>query len=204
MPPARFVPPAAARRPSRLRALPLLLLACGCLGGTAARAAELDGVQMPNHQEVDDTRLALNGLALRTATLLNLHVYVVGLYLAQPSHDAEAILTSPAPKLLRFVFKRDVDAEKARSSWRHSLERNCVAPCRLPTAEVAQFLSQVPAMRAGDVVDVLFTGEDVTFSVNGRKIGEVTDPTLSRVILLGYIGPNASPPLVRDAILGLR
>ncbi|WP_459675733.1 chalcone isomerase family protein [Acidisoma sp. 7E03] len=181
----------------------VLALAAAC-APRPATAAELDGIQMPNQTYVDDTRLTLNGLALRTATMLNLHVYVVGLYLTQPNHDADAIIASPAPKLLRFVFKRDVDEDKVRGTWRKSLERNCQAPCSLPAAEVAQFLSRVPAMHAGDVVEVLFTQRGVDFTVNGRSLGEVTDPTLCRVILLGYIGPDASPRLVRDAILGLR
>lgn len=194
-------------RRGRTRRLPACVLALGTsllLAAPRAQAAELDGIQMPNQAYVDDTRLALNGLALRTATMLNLHVYVVGLYLTQPSHDADAIIASSTPKLLRFVFKRDVDVDKVRDSWRKSLERNCQAPCSLPEAEVAQFLSRVPAMHAGDVVEVLFTAQGVTFSVNGHPLGEVTDPTLCRVILLGYIGPDASPRLVRDAILGLR
>jgi hypothetical protein len=174
-----------------------------CLATGGARAAELAGVQMPNYKTMDGTQLTLNGLALRTVSLLHLRVYVVGLYLSRPSHDGQAILESPQVKLLRFVFLRDIDATKARQSWRKSLARNCQAPCSLPPDEVAQFLSRVPAMREGDIAEVLFARAGVDFAVNGHSLGGVTDPTFARVILLGFVGPNASPAAVREGILGL-
>ncbi|HTI00689.1 MAG TPA: chalcone isomerase family protein [Acidisoma sp.] len=177
-----------------------------CLAWTtsAARAAELDGITMPDHMVVDGTPLILNGMALRTASLLRVRVYVVGLYLQQPGHDTERIVGSSQVKLLHFVFLHDVSAAKARASWRNSLARNCPAPCRLRPDEVAQFLASIPAMRAGYTADVLFVPRRVDFIVNGRSLGQVTDPIFARVILLCYIGPQAKPAAVRNGVLGLR
>jgi Chalcone isomerase-like len=76
-----------------------------------ASAAELDGVVMPDTHDVAGYHLTLNGLALRTYSVLRVHVYVAGLYLERRSSDGDAILNSSQPKLLRFVFLRDVDAE---------------------------------------------------------------------------------------------
>jgi len=171
---------------------------------TDARAAELSGVRMADSQTVDGAHLTLNGLALRTASLLHLRVYVVGLYLEQPSHDANTIIDSSGTKLLRFVFLRNVDAMKARNSWRKAFVRNCQEPCKLPVTEVAQFLSRVPAMHKGDIADVLFDARGIDFRVNGRSLGEVTDSNFAHVILLCYVGPHATPAAVKDGVLGLR
>jgi Chalcone isomerase-like len=187
----------------QLKTLTLLLAIVFCLATRSARAAELAGIQMPNQMTVDEAQLTLNGLALRTVSLLHFRVYVVGLYLVRPSHDAQAIIESPQVKLLHFVFLRDVDAAKSRRSWQNSLARNCQAPCSVPPDEVAQFLSRVPAMSKGDIANVLFTPRGVDFAVNGRSLGWVTDPTFARVILTGFVGPRASPPGVREGILGL-
>lgn len=168
-----------------------------------AHAAELAGVQIPDHQTVNGVPLTLNGLALRTYSVLNIHIFVEALFLHQPTHDSQAIMESPEPKLIRFVFLHDVDAEKARNSWQKSLASNCIAPCHLPTNEVSEFLASIPAMNKGDVADIVVTQQGITFTVNGRDLGEVTDPTFARVILSGYVGPNASPAGVRDGILGL-
>jgi hypothetical protein len=187
----------------QLKTLAVLLAVIFCPATGGARAAELAGVQMPNQMTVDNAQLTLNGLALRTASLLHFHVYVVGLYLDRPSQDPQAIIESPQVKLLHFVFLRDVDATKSRRSWQKSLARNCQAPCSLSPSEVAQFLSHVPAMRKGDTADVLFTPRGVDFAVNGHSLGWVTDPTFARVILMGFVGPQASPTGVRQGILGL-
>ena len=100
-----------------------------------AAAAELDGVVMPDKQDVAGYHFVLNGLGLRTYSILRVHVYVAGLYLERRTSDPNAILGSSQPKLLRFVFVRNVDAEDARKSWREALDQNCPAPCPLPSGQ---------------------------------------------------------------------
>ena len=77
-------------------------------------AAELDGVAMPDTQVVDGTQMWLNGIGLRTFSLLGIRVYVAGLYLQRRSGDADTILHSPQWKLLHIRFLRDVDAPVTR------------------------------------------------------------------------------------------
>src|SRR4051794_31856801 len=120
----------------------VLLFALTAMAG----AAELDGVVMPDTQDVAGHHLVLNGLGLRTYSILRVHVYVAGLYLEHRSADPDAILSSNQLKLLRFVFVRDVDAEDARKSWRVALERNCEVPCRLPADSAARFLAAIPSV----------------------------------------------------------
>ena len=76
---------------------------------TMAAAAELDGVVMPDKQDIAGHHLVLNGLGLRTYSLLRVHIYVAGLYLERRTTDPAAILVSNQPKMLRFVFLRDVE-----------------------------------------------------------------------------------------------
>ena len=58
----------------------------------SAAAAQLAGVAFPDAVALDGTELHLNGIALRTYSWLRIHIYVAGLYLEHPSHDAQAIL----------------------------------------------------------------------------------------------------------------
>ncbi|MCB8876867.1 chalcone isomerase family protein [Acidisoma silvae] len=167
-----------------------------------ACAAQLNGVTFPDRVSAGSAELTLNGVALRTASVLRVPVYVAGLYLEHPSHDADFVVTSSQVKLLRFVFLRDVGQPKVRKTWQRSLAESCVSPCYLSPNDVAQFLGRVPAMHKGDVADVLFTPHGADFTVNSRDLGWVTDPNFARVILLSYIGPAASSPAVRKGILG--
>ena len=167
-----------------------------------AAAAELGGVAMPDTQAVAGYHLVLNGVGLRTYSILRVHIYVAGLYLDHRSSDADAILNSSRPKLLRFVFVRDVDAGDARKSWREALDRNCPAPCRLPADSVARFLAAIPSVHNGDTNTLLFTDRGLEFFINGRSAGRVADPDFVRVILATFIGPNPTSEEVKAGLLG--
>jgi hypothetical protein len=167
-----------------------------------AGAAELDGVIMPDTQDVGGYHLVLNGLGLRTYSILRVHVYVAGLYLERRSADPNAILSSSQPKLLRFVFVRDVDAEDARTSWREALDRNCPAPCRLPADSVARFLAAIPSVHNGDTNTLLFTVRGVEFFINGRSVGQIANPDFKHVILSTFIGPRPTSTEVKEGLLG--
>jgi hypothetical protein len=169
-----------------------------------AAAAELDGVVMPDKQDVAGYHFVLNGVALRTYSVLRVHVYVAGLYLERPIRDPNAILGSRQPKLLRFVFLRDVDAEDARKSWREALDRNCGAPCPLPADSVARFLAAIPSVHKGDVNTLLFTGRGVEFFINGQLAGHIANADFRQVILSTFIGPNPTSEEVKAGLLGGR
>ena len=169
-----------------------------------ASAAELDGVAMPDKQDVFGYHFVLNGLALRTYSILRIRVYVAGLYLEHRTIDPNAILGSSQPKLLRFVFLRDVDAEDARKSWREALDRNCPAPCTLPPGSIAQFLAAIPSVHNGDVNTLLFSARGVEFFINGRSAGHIANSDFRQVILSTFIGPNPTSEEVKAGLLGAR
>ena len=122
----------------------------------AARAAELDGVALPDTRQADGVTLRLNGIGLRTYSVFRIHIYVAGLYLEQPGHDGEAVLDSDQVKLMEIRFVHDVDVDNARKAWIEGFDGNCVAPCHLPAAEVQRFLDAVPPFRRGDGSLLLF------------------------------------------------
>jgi hypothetical protein len=169
----------------------------------AARAAVIDGVQLPPTLQVFGQTLQLNGSGLRTYSILGIHIYVVGLYLEHLSTNAEAILQSPETKLLTVRFEHDVGAEEARNAWRVGLQNNCVAPCQLDPQDEANFLAMVPGMHAGDGYDLLFTPNGATVSVNGKLVGTVTKPQFAVAMLATFLGPKpAAPDLKRDLLAG--
>ncbi len=133
-----------------------------------ARPAELDGIQLPATVQANGTTLHLNGYGLRTYSLLGIHIYVAALYLEHPSTDAEQIIGCPETKLLVVRFERNVSAEAARKAWREGLENNCQSPCTLDPDDVARFLSEMPAMHAGDNYSLLFTPH------GGDRLGQRT------------------------------
>ena len=178
-----------------------LLPALCFLAGFPAAAATLSGVAMPDTLDAAGAHLVLNGMALRTYSILGLRIYVAGLYLDHRSSDADQIMASPSPKLLRFTFVRDVGQAAARRSWHESLQNSCRPPCQLPPEAVDRFLGAVPGMHAGDTSEFLFTGSALDVSMNGHLLGHVDDPLFMRVILTSFIGAHPTVPEVKRALL---
>ena len=70
----------------------LILAAAASVALSAAHAADLEGVSMPDTRVVDGTQMRLNGIGLRTFSALGIRIYVAGLYLERPNGDPETIL----------------------------------------------------------------------------------------------------------------
>jgi hypothetical protein len=174
-----------------------LLAPIRCLAGTA----ELDGVKLSDTAQVDGKILHLNGIGLRTYSILGIHIYVVGLYLEHPSTDAQAIMRSPETKLLKIRFVRNVGADAARNAWRKGLLNNCQAPCQLDPDDLAHFLALVPAMHAGQRYSILFTELGATVSADGAPLGTIAKPQFAAAMLATFLGAKPASPMLKAELL---
>jgi hypothetical protein len=165
-------------------------------------AAVLDGITMPDQVMVDGTQLRLNGVGLRTYSLLRIHVYVAALYLEHPSTNGEEVMHSPDKKRLDIRFLRDVDAEKGREAWRNGFADNCKLPCHLNPADVDRFLSEVQPVQRGDLASLTFEQGRVSFDFDGRPLGTIADPQFASVILATFIGPVPATERLKRELLG--
>ena len=169
-----------------------------------AQAAELDGVSMPDAVQVAGGQMHLNGIGLRTYSVLGIRIYVAGLYLERRTDNSDAILQSPQRKLLSIRFLRDVDAAKGQQAWRDGLRDNCTAPCSLDPSGVERFLAAIPAVHKGDESTLLFTPRGVNITLNGRPMGDISDPHFAQVMLATFIGPAPPTPRLKRELLGAR
>jgi hypothetical protein len=174
-----------------------LLAPVPCMAGTE----ELDGVKLPDTAQVDGKILHLNGIGLRTYSILGIHIYVVGLYLEHPNTDAQAIMQSPETKLLKIRFVRNVGADAARNAWRKGLLNNCRAPCQLDPDDLAHFLALVPAMHAGQRYSILFTGLGAKLSADGAPLGTIDKPQFAAAMLATFLGPMPASPMLKAELL---
>jgi hypothetical protein len=182
-----------------LRTLIMLAAFLPVLG--VARAAELDGVQLPPTLRADGKTLYLNGIGLRTYSVLGIHIYVAGLYLQHPSTDPQQILESPETKLLAIVFERNVNSAAGRKAWRDGFDDNCRLPCHLDPNDVEQFLAAIPDMHSGDTFLLLFTQSKATVTLNGRPIGVINKPTFAEAMLATFLGPRPASERLKQALL---
>ena len=168
---------------------------------TAARSAELDGVQLPDALQVNGKTLNLNGYGLRTYSILGIHIYVASLYLEHLSTNPEEIIRSPETKLLLVRFERSVSADQARKAWRDGLANNCKTPCQLDPRDVEQFLADIPAMHMGDNFSLLFKQHSATVTVGGQQIGTISSPQFAEAMLATFLGPAPASPRLKQELL---
>ena len=161
----------------------------------------MDGVRLPETMSISGRTVRLNGAGLRTYSIANIHIYVAALYAETPSTNPEALLRSPETRVLTVVFKHDVDAKSARESWRKGLTANCVTPCRLDSADVDKFVSEVPDMHVGDTYVQIYTANGVTISLNGRPLGSITKPSFAQAMLATFLGPKPGSASLKQALL---
>src|ERR1019366_9884590 len=114
----------------------LILAAVALATLSVSNAADLVGVSLPDTRVSDGTQMRLNGIGLRTFSVLGIPIYVAGLYLERRSDNPDTIIHSTERKLLDIRFLRDVGAEDARRAWQDGFEQNCKSPCYLDPRDV--------------------------------------------------------------------
>lgn len=187
---------------THVQTLTAALIACGLAG--AAPAASLGGATLPDTYPAVGQTLVLNGTGLRTLTIFNVKVYVAGLYLAKPSHEAAEILGSTTPKVLVLQFLHTGTKAEVEAQFREGEQNNCgagqCAPEDKPVFDA--LLRDIPAVAVGDTFTFILDGGG-TVLVNNRAISRFTSRSLTRQLLAGFIGDHPPSTDLRQHLLGL-
>ena len=103
-----------------MRYIAVLLLSFGLC--SAAVAASLAGVEVPDTANVASTPLLLNGVGLRTKVFFK--IYVGGLYLPQKSGDAAAIVAGTGPDRVLMHMIYTVSKDQFSDAWEDGFKDN--------------------------------------------------------------------------------
>ncbi len=173
------------------------------LVSVGAYGKECHGIEFPEHLEAGGATLTLNGLGLRTATILHVSVYVGALYVPQPTRDSEAILSSQAPSELILHFVRNVGAKDVRESWDKGFTH-------LPAAQLAEFRDRITRLKSW--TEDVKTGQRMTFvrlpghgiqmSFNGALKGTLEGDDFARAFLAIWLGDSPPNPQLKRGLLG--
>ncbi len=185
---------------------PMKLLLAGMFAiiWQAASAATLAGVTLPPTYSVGGLSLGLNGIALRTLYIFEVKIYVAGLYLAQPSHDPQAILASPTPKVLVLQFLHGGSKAEVEHEYREGERTNCGSGGCNPadSADFERLVAAAPAVKEGDTTTYIFTGKGVRVLANNQLVIELANPNLANSLLAGFIGAHPPSQALKRQLLG--
>lgn len=168
---------------------------------TTIQAGTLAGVTMADQATVGNKTLVLNGMGLRTATMMKVKVYVIGLYLEKKTSDANAILNSGLTKRIEMQFVRDVSAKDITKGWTEGFENNTGDVVSIQS-EILKFNSSMRDMKEGDSLVIEFDMSRVTVLINNEKIKMISSATFQKALLGIWLGPKPPNKELKAGILG--
>jgi hypothetical protein len=169
---------------------------------SAPHAATLKGVTMADKATVGGKELVLNGMGMRTATVLKVKVYAMGLYLEQKSSDADAIAASAQAKRVVQQYVRDVEKAKVVEGWKGSFGANN-SDLSAVKAQLDTFLSYATAMKAGEKFSIDFVEDRVEVTDrSGKKREPIQGAAFQKALLRVWLGPKPPCAGLKEGILG--
>jgi ZIP family zinc transporter len=172
----------------------------------AAHAAEIAGVDVPEHSMQGAQTLVLNGAGKREKFIFD--VYVAALYLPQREASAAAIVAGPEPKRLTLTLLRDLSAEQLGNALHEGLSLN-----RTP-AELSALTPQIDALiatmnalgsaRKGSVLTIDFLADGTTRVAQDAKTtgAPIAGVAFQRALLDVWLGAKPIQADLKSALLG--
>ena len=177
-----------------------------CSGyATAADEVEMLGVKFPTQKVVEGKTLKLNGLAYRKA-LGFIKVYVVGLYLENPTQDPQKIIQSEQVKyMVTHYLSSMVTAKKLRNGFLQVIEA-CNPPdmVKRNMADIQRYASWLDKdMKPGlTSVSTYVPGHGLTLEYQGEVKGTISNPEFAQMYYRYNVGEKANKS-IREGLLGL-
>jgi hypothetical protein len=175
-----------------------LILAAGFALAPASEAS----AQLPNQLNVGESKLVLNGSGARTKYLMQL--YVAGLYLADPSADAAAIIAADAPMSVRLhITSGMVTQEKLVASLNEGFDNSTGGETEPLHKEIDDFRRLFAAkITKGDVFDLVYLPEQgVIVLKNGKRQGAVPGLAFKQALFGIWLGEVPADEDLKLALL---
>jgi hypothetical protein len=167
-----------------------------------ALAREVAGVQFLETVSVGGQELKLNGAGVRTKFFVK--VYAGGLYLAQPSGDADAVIAADAPKSVRMVFQRDVDKGKIMETYREGFHKNSAGPAlQALLAKLDRIAPAIVDMKRGGEMTVTYVpGQGTTVAAAGGTPVTVEGKDFADAMFRNWLGSQPADSDLKAKLLG--
>ena len=183
----------------------ILLLISSAMLCWNAHALELAGVKLPDHAQVGNVILQLNGAGIRTRLFFK--VYVGALYLSQKQASAEAIIADEHEYRMALHILRDLSSEKVIGSFNEAIEANHtpaeLAALDTQLKQMTQIFDTMKEMKTGDVITLDYLPASGTqISVNSIARGTIAGAAFNRALLKIWLGHKPVQEDMKKGLLG--
>jgi chalcone isomerase-like protein len=168
---------------------------------SAAQAAEVSGVKLPDTITVEGKTLKLNGAGLRKKVVFK--VYVAGLYLETPSKDAAGIVAADQVKSMRLSILRSLEAKKITEAIREGFEKNSRAQMPALSPRLDRFDAMFPDVKEGDEIVMTYApGKGTAVTARGVEKGLIEGKDFGDALFSVWLGPNPVQEDLKAKLLG--
>jgi hypothetical protein len=162
-------------------------------------------VSVPDQIAAGGTRLILNGMGLRRATIFAIHIYVGALYLEKPLRSAAAVLSTSVAKRLELHFVRDVDAREMANAIEEGIRKNAGDKAQSARGQVAAVTRRLPPLRKGTDLTFTYTpNEGLDIFVDRRLLGRYRDAQFAQLFFSIWFGREPPDPELKAGMLGAK
>ncbi|WP_217126690.1 chalcone isomerase family protein [Hydrogenophilus thiooxidans] len=189
-----------------VRTLIALILSCGMLTGVPAQAAiQLGNATFPDSITVDGAPLQLNGAGIRSKVFF--HVYAIGLYLPQPTTQAEAALTSTPPRALRIQLLRSLSGATFADALIEGLKQNqpqeALTPYQASIDTLRQAILSQSEYKENSVVVIREDKNGMVHITVEEKplVAPIAQPGFFSLLLSIWLGPKPVQDSLKNELL---
>ena len=165
-------------------------------------AREVSGISVPAMATVGDKELTLNGAGVRKEKAF-VKVYVVALYLEQPTSDARAAITSDQEKHVVLSMLRAVSREQFVEALETAILRNSRTVMPILRARLDLLQKALPPLEKGNVLTFTYLpGSGTVLRGQGQEI-TIPGKDFADALLSVWLGPApVSGDLKRQLLAG--
>ena len=171
-----------------------------------AQPLEVEGQKFEPTVQVGGQTLNLNGVGLRKRAIFK--VYVAGLYVAQKSSNAAAVIADKGARRVSLRMLRDVDAGSFIDSFNEGLKSNLseaqLTALKPQTDALTATLKSIGEAKKGDAINFDYTPEGGTrISVNGQPRGDaIAGADFFSAVLRIWLGEKPADESLKKGMLG--
>ncbi len=171
-----------------------------------AQPIEMEGQKFEPTVQVGGQTLNLNGVGLRRRAIFK--VYVAGLYVAQKSASASALINDKGARRVALRMLRDVDADSFIDSFNDGLKNNLseaqLTALKPQIDSLAATLKSIGEAKKGDAIDFDYTPDAGTrISVNGQPRGTaIPGGDFFAAVLRIWLGDKPADESLKKGMLG--
>ena len=164
-------------------------------------AGEVAGVKMSDTATVEGKTLKLNGMGLRTKVMFK--VYVAGLFLESPSHDAAAVIAADEVKSIDLSILRKLSGSQVSEAIAEGFEKNSKAQMPALKARLDTLKGYIPDVDKGDAIVMTYVpGKGTVVSARGQEKGVIEGKDFADALLSVWLGPNPVQDDLKKKLLG--